>query len=1303
MSAARHATLFAVACSVLGGCQCQPDQAILLKVTVEPELAASCVQVEVRSTQGAVLAERKLSRNKDELRVAVWRADLPAELSFAARPLFGKGCEEPLLPNGAPVAASAAFSKGVTEVLLALRHSPSDDQDGDRHLAKSGGGSDCDDADPASYPGAEESCEQKADRNCNGLVGCADLACAGRRCLGPPAKLVFTTDAQSVVRGDCSQVVEVRLEDALGHPSTFPAAVNLSLVSGPAPGLQLFSEGPCTTPLELLPLATGESTSRFYFRSSVPGVFTLTVTAPSLPQAHQVQIVNPSSPTQLAFTTLPRAALSSSCSAKLNLEVQDAAGYASPLTAPAEIALSAAPSSAAFYSDSSCSTAVTKLSLAKETTGASFYFKGSQAGKFEITAAAGQLTPAKQSASIAAGPPVRLSFVTQSRTVQAGICSPVVAVSTLDSSGNVSPLTQAATLTLSSAPSVGFGFFSDSSCFTSTNQISMNVGDSQANFYFKGTTAQQVTVTVTPPAGWSPVTQTQTIEAGPPSSMLIVSAGQTIPAGNCSAPVSFITLDSHGNRSPVFADTTVNLASNPTGLTFFAGPTGCTNPTNAVTLAASTSQGSLYFQRNSPGSVQVILSSPGLGNAQQTETIDPLPATVLAFATVARTEEAGKCSAEVTLETRDSLGNPTPVSADTTVNLTTPASAGMELFADSSCSISSKVTSLALGKGTWRGTFHFKGSKAQPVAITANATNATNFTGNSQTQIIIPAPPDRVRFTTSGQTVAAGNCSGQVDLTAMDPYGNGSTIRPVDEVVELDAGSATGFSFFSNSGCTNKIVTSPPQVRIAAGSKTASFYFAGEVSGAVTITAKPQSGRSGDSQQEIITPGPPAALSYSTITASPLQAGKCSPVATVVSRDKFGNLTNSAVTLNLTAAPGTVRFYSGPGCAAAAITSVNIPSGSSSADFYFRGLSGGTQQITASGAGVATTGNIEIIPAVRTGPCTLTAASTSVTCPFSPDLFDRNKTMLFFQAINAEDTPESANVRCSLSNTNSITCSRPAGGAETRIAYSTLELANGLTVQHHEVTGCANPTSVFLSPAVTPSRTFILASSERGNLGGEVSGDAFRTFYLADAGTVEITSSGGSCDPSEKSSLQVVELAGANVERGKKGPMTGSSLSVTGLPSAALGRSFLLYSYRTQSTGPEMCRRAIQGFLGSNSTVDFARSSLPPGCISDPIDEIAFERVTLPQGHRVQAHSVPMVGDTASIPISAVDLTRTVSFAGGQWSGGQAQGMGSYDQNDIPGEMRALHQLASPTSLKLTRASSQGSAMWTSFVVEMVP
>ncbi len=253
-----------------------------------------------------------------------------------------------------------------------------------------------------------------------------------------------------------------------------------------------------------------------------------------------------------------------------------------------------------------------------------------------------------------------------------------------------------------------------------------------------------------------------------------------------------------------------------------------------------------------------------------------------------------------------------------------------------------------------------------------------------------------------------------------------------------------------------------------------------------------------------------------------------------------------------------------------------------------------------------------ILPVVRTGTCVLANGASAVDCAISPPQLDVAKTMLLFQATSDSADPFSANVRCVLANTSTVTCSRFGTAGVVNVGWQTAELASGLRVQHLEA-GCSGQATIEvpLKAASSPANTFLLVSSEKD--GSSLDTDDFFTARLGASDHVDLQF-GEPCTASWGGSIQVVEFTGASVTRGVTGPMDTDEtvLTVTGLPPAPLSTTALLFTYRVSSaTEPGVCDRVLRGEMTSSTTLTFTRSANDLGCENATIEAISWERINL--------------------------------------------------------------------------------------------
>ncbi len=759
----------------------------------------------------------------------------------------------------------------------------------------------------------------------------------------PAVGLAFVSAPRTASAGTCSEPVELSLADEYGAPSLTPSPLTVTLTSSQNVGFALFSDPACTTAASTLDLAAGQGSARLYFRGTRAGGVTLTAAAPALAQATQAQTVSPAAADRLAFTSAPQVLNAASCSAPLDVTLQDPFGNAAPATSATGVDFAATPSAGfRFFSDALCTVEVTFAPVAAGVSSVRVYASGTVATVVQLLAGSGGLMSTTQELRInPEGFATRLAFVTPERSAPAGGCSELLTVQTQDSFGNAVAGVGAVQVSLAAAPSAGFTFFTDDACTLAAATVTITAGNSNRTFYFVGTTAGSVTLTASSP-GLTPVSQVAQVTSGTPSRLAFSTPPRTVTANGCSAALTVQLQDALGNPAvDVTARTVDFLAAPAPGVAFFSDA-ACAVPAGAVGLPAGAGSASVYLRATSAGMVTVTAQSTGLTDAVQVENITAAVPSRLAIASAAQTVAAGACSAPFVLEVRDASGNLTTVPAATSAALAAAPPAGFAFYSDAACATA--ITAAPLPAGASSATVFFRGTAAGPVTLTATT---AGLTPASQAQTLTPAAPDRFAFTTPARSVVAGACSQVLGFQTRDAFNNPSA-PALALPVGLAAAPAAGVTFYSDAACTAAIT----DVTVAAGAQTGSFYFRATSSGAVTVTLSAASFTPA-SQAQTVTAAPPDRIAFLTAAQS-VTVGACSSGVTLQSRDASGNASAvaGATAIALTAAPAAgLTFYSNATCTTA-LTSVTLAAASSSVGFYFRSTAPGAVTLTATPAGL---------------------------------------------------------------------------------------------------------------------------------------------------------------------------------------------------------------------------------------------------------------------------------------------------------------------------------------------------------------
>ena len=356
-----------------------------------------------------------------------------------------------------------------------------------------------------------------------------------------------------------------------------------------------------------------------------------------------------------------------------------------------------------FYSNSDCSSgAITSVTITSGTSGATFYYIDTNDGTTDLTLTSTYNDPAAQSHTINPNTAVDLVFTSSAHTTTAGVCSAAVTIETRDTYGNISNV--ASDLTVNLTENSDMVFYSNSDCSSGAiTSVTITSGTSGATFYYidtnDGTTDLTLTSTYNDPAA-----QSHTINPNTAVDLVFTSSAHTTTAGVCSAAVTIETRDTYGNISNVASDLTVNLTEN-SDMVFYSN-SDCSSATiTSLVISSGTSGATFYYIDTNDGTTDLTLTSTYNDPAAQSHTINPNTPVDLFFTSSAHTTTAGVCSAAVTIETRDTYGNPSNVSGDQ--NITLGENSDMTFYSDSGCSSSIGTTATILN-GTSSITFYYQ-------------------------------------------------------------------------------------------------------------------------------------------------------------------------------------------------------------------------------------------------------------------------------------------------------------------------------------------------------------------------------------------------------------------------------------------------------------------------------------------------------------------------------------------------------------------------------------------------------------------
>ncbi len=749
--------------------------------------------------------------------------------------------------------------------------------------------------------------------------------------------------------------ITVQEQDVYGNPTTVAEAVNLT---SNTTGQFGFSATPGGALVGSVSIPSGSSSVSFYYGDTAAGSPTITASG-VLTSVSQMEMINAAAASEFVFTSSPVSGTAASSPTLGPITVQEADVFGNPTTTAETVTLSSNSTGTVKFAATSGGPSVTSVSIPNGSSSVNFYYGDSKAGTPTITAS-GALTSATQTETIAAVTASKLIVTGQPAASTTAGSNFTVAVSVEDPFGNVVPASSAG-VTLAMANNPG-----SATLYCVANPVSATNGVATFTCWIYQA-ASGYTLTASSTGLTSSTTSAFAIVAGTPSQFNIVAGASG--AASATATVGPITVqeqDAFGNLTT--AAETVNLASSSTGTVKFAATSGGTAVTS-VAIPSGSSSVNFYYGDTKAGT-PTLTASGALTSDTQTVTINAATASKFVFtASASGTASSSPTIGPFTVQEQDTFGNPTTTAE--TVNLSSNSSGTVKFAATSG---GTSVTSVAISSGSSSVNFYYADSKAGSPTITASG----SLTSATQSITISAGTASAFNIVAGASGAASATATvGPITVQEQDAFGNPTTTA---ETVNLSSNSTGTTEFAATSG--GSAVTS---VAIPSGSSSVTFYYGDTKAGTPTLTAS--GALTSDTQTVTITAAAPAQFNILAGATGPASASATVGPITVQEQDAFGNPTTTAETVNLASnSTGTVKFAATSG--GTSVTSVAIPSGSSSKTFYYGDTKAGTPTLTASGALTSDTQTVTITSAtaskfVFTASASGTASSSPTIGPFT--------------------------------------------------------------------------------------------------------------------------------------------------------------------------------------------------------------------------------------------------------------------------------------------------------------------------------
>jgi hypothetical protein len=785
--------------------------------------------------------------------------------------------------------------------------------------------------------------------------------------------LNFTTKPQTVAQGQKSETITVQLQDSSGNPFTAPSNITVDL-TGPLGSEFYNSSGSFIS--GSLTIAAGSNSASFEYEDTFgSGVQAQTVTASLLGissgSASQQETVTPPPFNSIAFASPTQTLAANQPSQPITVQLQNnGAAYVAPSNMT--ITLSSSSSGGKFLDTSGNALTNNTITIVAGSSSASFEYEDSQEGYPTLIATVTSASLSGSQSENVGG--VTLGFATSAQPITAGQPSGTITVQFQDSNGKAvtNQNSYSDYIYLSSNSKTG-QFLDTTGKPLTSNEITIAPGASSASFEYEDSIGGAPTLTASSYSGASvSVTQQQTVNG--PYSLEFSSGAQPITPNQASQPITVQLVNSTGTAATAASAVTVSLSSSSSSGQFL-DTTGKALPNNSITIAAGSGSASFEYEDSQAGLPTITASENGFSSTQL-EAVG----VKLAFTTTAQPVTAGQDSPTLTVQLQDSNGNAITAPNDIALNLS-GAFSGSTIseyflsegvrFLDTTGKVlptTSGLPTLTIAKGSSSASFEFNSPWGG--SLTVSAEYGFGIVESGEVAALLSATQQQtvqglsaLVFTTSPQTLAAGQTSGTVTVQLQDNNGNAANAPSGGLTINLFGGgllSSSSTKFFDANG--NLLPTGQSgeaSITMPAGASTVSFKFESNQAGPFTISASASSASETGfvaEQTETVQTASPNSVAFVS-PAQSLTAGTPSGSITVRLEDQYGNVISAGsggLTFNLSSSSSTGKFLSVSGDPLAS-SSITIPQGASSATFEYEDSTSGTPTLTVTASGVSNT------------------------------------------------------------------------------------------------------------------------------------------------------------------------------------------------------------------------------------------------------------------------------------------------------------------------------------------------------------
>ncbi len=515
--------------------------------------------------------------------------------------------------------------------------------------------------------------------------------------------------------------------------------------------------------------------------------------------------------------------------------------------------------------------------------------------------------------------------------LRAKICSGLYKVTLKDVSGNIIITGEDKIVTLTGG---GSGtIFRDNECLSSLDELTVESGNSSASFYFMDSFTEDVMFSASV-EGYQ--NSSLNVSVTPAASLKLELTGPSaFDTGACSSAFTLKSLDLLGVPTNVTSNVVVSISGNQGGFFYSESSCNLANKLETITLNAGTSSKTIYFKGSLSENFNILLTADGFYETKLSiSTLASLPAKIQILGP--SSFSVGRCSSAYTATIRDSSGNSTLVTSNTTLQLLANSSA--KIYSDATCT--TEISSVNVPSGNSLANFYLWGREPESILIIASGSSLIagiipiQIVANSAAHLFISGPA----------SLNTGIC-GNFNLATKDVYGYLTTLS-VNQSISL-TGKGEG-NFYSDENCSTSPVSS---IVLSADVLSKTFYFKDLAGESLTLVAKDSNFTNATHSLTSISTGSTKLLFSG---AQDISTGVCSTY-TLTNADLSNNpiavaVVDKSITLG---GKGSGVFYSNAGCTTS-IPNITMPIGVSSKTIYFKASISQFVRMTASASDTIT-------------------------------------------------------------------------------------------------------------------------------------------------------------------------------------------------------------------------------------------------------------------------------------------------------------------------------------------------------------